>query len=327
MAISPEAGRVVVEEAGERPYEQAVGHLERHHGIRVSKRFVEKVTQMVGEFWLQRDEADAQATLRGKGVALGVSEHAPERCCVLVDGTMVHTDGEWHEVRVGTVCSSCGGRKRKSSIARFADVDRLGADLWRKACQEGYQQASVRAFISDGSHWIRGIAELHFSEAVHILDWYHLAEHLSLCANVVFGEGTPESRQWAGRMREIMKEGRVDEALSEVEKVPGRSKNKRQAKHELITYLTNNRDRVDYARYRKLGLPLGSGEVEADCKVLVQARCKQSGMRWSKRGAEQVLRVRCALRDGSFPTLWDCPRDSITLWHKRRLRQQRREAA
>ena len=128
-------------------------------------------------------------------------------------------------------------------------------------------------------------------------------------------------------MRQTMKEAKADEGLNEVEKLPARSEDKRQAKHELITYLTNNRDRVDYPRYRKLGLPIGSGEVEADCKVLVQARCKQSGMRWSKRGAEQVLRVRCALRDGSFSTLWDRPRQSITLWHKRRLRQQRREAA
>ncbi|NQT83092.1 hypothetical protein HQ563_08715 [bacterium] len=96
---------------------------------------------------------------------------------------------------------------------------------------------------------------------------------------------------------------------------------------DLITYLSNNRDRVDYPRYRDLGLPIGSGEVEARCKVLVQARCKQSGMRWSKRGAEQVLRVRCALRDGTFDSTWDHPGESIAIWHRRYLRHQRKEAA
>ena len=329
LAISPEAGRVVVQEAGERPYGQAAEHLRREHGIRISPAFggVEKLTQMMGEFWLERDDEQAEGGLRGKVIPLATCKQAPESCCVVADGTMVHAEGEWHEVRVGTVVSEEKGRKRKSSIARFADVGRFGADLWRKACQHGYRQASRRAFLSDGSHWIRAIAELHFPDAVQTLDWYHLSEHLSKCANEVFGEGTEESRQWAAQMRQTMKEGNVNEGLEEVDKLLVRSEHKRQAKRELITYLTNNRDRVDYPRYRGLGLTIGSGQVEADCKVVVQARCKQSGMRWSKRGAEQVLRVRCALRDASFSTLWDSTRQSMTLWHKRRLRQQPREAA
>jgi len=173
-----------------------------------------------------------------------------------------------------TVCTTGGGDKRKRSIARFADLERFGADLWRKACECGYQKASLRAFISDGTHWIRSIAGFHFPDAVPILDWYHLAEHLSKCANELFGQGTGESQRWVERMRRIMKQGRVEQALEEAERLSGRSNSKRQAKHERITYLRNNRDRVDYPRYRMLGLPIGSGEVKADCKTVVQARCK-----------------------------------------------------
>jgi hypothetical protein len=213
-------------------------HLRRHHGIRVSKDFLEKLTRTVGQFWLERDEQLTERSLRG--TIMPVAEMESDCCCVLADGTMVHTDGEWHEVRVGTVCSSVGESSRKSSIARFAEVQRFGAELWRKACQYGYQKASVKAFISDGSHWIRGVAEMHFSDAVAILDWYHLAEHISKCGNEVLGEGTEESRRWAGRMREIMREGKVEQALQETERLPGNSENKVRAKHELITYLTNN---------------------------------------------------------------------------------------
>lgn len=325
LAISPEAGRAAVEEAGERSYEQAVDHLRRHHGIRMSKRFLEKLTQTVGAFWLHGDDQEVKRSFTEKVAPL--AEADCECCCVFADGTMVHTDGDWHEVRVGTVRSSVGERTRKSSIARFADVERFGGDLWRKACQLGYCGASLKAFVGDGSHWIWNIADMHFPDAVRILDWYHLAEHMSKCGNELFGEATQESRGWTTHMRQIMKEGKVQQALDELERLRVRSKTKQQAKHELITYLMNNRDRVDYPRYRSLGLPIGSGEVEAQCKVLVQARCKQSGMRWSKKGAEQVLRVRCALRDGSLHTLWDHPRESITVWHKRSLRHQQMKAA
>jgi hypothetical protein len=62
---------------------------------------------------------------------------------------------------------------------------------------------------------------------------------------------------------------------------------------------------VDYPRYRELGLPCGSGQVEAQCKTLVGARCKLAGMRdWKYAGAEAVLRLRAAVQDGSYSRLW-----------------------
>ncbi len=160
-------------------------------------------------------------------------------CCVSADGTMVHSDGEWHEVRVGTVRSVRGDITLKSSIARFVDVERFGADLWRKACQYGYQQASVKAFISDGSHWIWSLAAMHFPEAVNILDWYHLAEHISKCGNELFGEGSKKSRRWASRMRQLLREGKVQHALRKVERIRVRCQAQQRAKHELITCLMN----------------------------------------------------------------------------------------
>ena len=78
-----------------------------------------------------------------------------------------------------------------------------------------------------------------------------------------------------------------------------------QALHELRTYLENNRTRVDYPRYRELGLPCGSGQVEAQCKSLVGARCKLAGMRnWTYAGAEGVLRLRAAVQEGAYTQLW-----------------------
>src|SRR5262249_11542048 len=80
---------------------------------------------------------------------------------------------------------------------------------------------------------------------------------------------------------------------------------KRAALRELRTYLENNRGRRDYPRYRALGLPIGSGQVEAQCKSRVGARCKLAGMRnWTYAGAEGVLRLRAAVQDGSYAELW-----------------------
>jgi len=46
------------------------------------------------------------------------------------------------------------------------------------------------------------------------------------------------------------------------------------------------------------------GQVEAQCKTLVGARCKQAGMRnWTYEGAEAILRLRAARQDASFDDL------------------------
>lgn len=246
---------------------------------------------------------------------------------VLKDREEAFAAGKWHEGRVGRVCGSERERRRKSSVARFGDGGRFGANLWWKACQYGYRGASLKAFVGDGSPWIWNMADMRFPDALQTLDWYHLAQRMTQCSNELFGQATEESRGWAAGMPELMKRGKVEQALDEPEKLRVGSNNKRQDKHELITYLMTSRERVGHRRIRALGLPIGSGEVEADCKALVKARCRQSRMRSRTKGAERVLRVRCARRHGSFHILRGDPKESMTVWQKGHLSQEQRQAA
>ena len=58
---------------------------------------------------------------------------------------------------------------------------------------------------------------------------------------------------------------------------------------------------MDYATRRKAGDPIGSGVTEAGCKVIFNQRMKQSGMRRSKRGGQQIVDLRTVCRS----RLWD----------------------
>lgn len=60
-----------------------------------------------------------------------------------------------------------------------------------------------------------------------------------------------------------------------------------------------------YRTFRTAGYFIGSGVVEAGCKVVVGQRLKQSGMLWSRKGAELLLAVRCALLSGWFQDFWN----------------------
>lgn len=53
--ITPEAGRVALAEAADRPYGPAQEHLRAEHRIGLSKRTLENLVQTVGGYWLQED--------------------------------------------------------------------------------------------------------------------------------------------------------------------------------------------------------------------------------------------------------------------------------
>jgi hypothetical protein len=311
--ITPEAGRVALAEAADRSYESSVEHLRAEHGISLSKRTLENLTQSVGSYWLSQDRQQWQE--HRKLIHPIKAAMSPSTCCLYADGTMSHVDGAWHEVRVGRVHSSHGGLDLKSSLARLCDVEEFGDQLLARALSLGYGKARIRAFIADGAPWLWRMAQRRFTQAIPILDFYHVCEHLCLCANTFYGEGSDQAMRWAWHMKGLVRAGLVEEALVEIAALrPGRSADKGQARRLLRGYLETNRQRMDYPRYEALGLPIGSGEVEAQCKTLVQARCKQAGMRWGRRGIEAILRVRCGLQDGRFERAFEHWNGQLVQW-------------
>ena len=62
---------------------------------------------------------------------------------------------------------------------------------------------------------------------------------------------------------------------------------------------------MDYAKRRSEGDPIGNGVTEAGCKVILNQRMKQSGMRWSKKGGQWIVDLRTACRSKLWERIWD----------------------
>ncbi len=66
-------------------------------------------------------------------------------------------------------------------------------------------------------------------------------------------------------------------------------------------YLRRHRRYMDYAGYRRRGLPIGSGVTEAACKTVFTQRLKRSGMRWNGASGQVIVDLRVIHLSG----IWD----------------------
>ena len=92
--------------------------------------------------------------------------------------------------------------------------------------------------------------------------------------------------------------------LADALDVEGLPETARETLRIVYAYLERHRGHIDYATYKELGLPLGSGMVESACKWLIQQRFKGVGMRWSEDGFNHLLHLRLAWVNGRMETLF-----------------------
>ena len=109
-----------------------------------------------------------------------------------------------------------------------------------------------------------------------------------------------EASAWAEKMRRVMKEARAGPTRV-VQSAMALSRSRgvqcdRKKFDQAVNYLKKYRRWMDYAGYRRVGLPIGSGVTEAACKTIVGHRFKQSGMRWEHATGQHVLDLRVILK-------------------------------
>jgi hypothetical protein len=119
---------------------------------------------------------------------------------------------------------------------------------------------------------------------------------------------TSNARRWFSWARHRLRHGKPDGVLADLADalaVEGLPPTARDTVRTVYAYLQRHREHIDYAKYKELGLPLGSGMVESACKWLIQQRFKGVGMRWSEDGFNHLLHLRLAWINGRWEALFD----------------------
>jgi hypothetical protein len=185
----------------------------------------------------------------------------------------------------------------------MVDSREFGRQMEREAHRRHFFEAAARAFLGDGLAWNWSIQQTHFPDFIPILDFIHPLEYLYTAAAVL----TRDAQQiWECylAMAQACWQGRVDEVTSALRKWladegvdvehPLAEDDPREPVAAALRYLTNNCERMDYPRYRRLGLPVTSALMESLVKE-VNYRVKGTEKFWNDpSGAEAILQVRAA---------------------------------
>jgi hypothetical protein len=149
--------------------------------------------------------------------------------------------------------------------------------------------------LMDGERALWEAQQVYFSEAVGVLDLFHVLERLWTAAHCFHREGSEEAEQFVeDRLRGLL-EGRVGYVIGGLRQRLTKhalTGSRRQTLESVITYLENNRGHMRYDEYIAAGYPIGSGVAEGACRHLVKDRMEQSGMRWTVSGAQAMLHLR-----------------------------------
>lgn len=234
-----------------------------------------------------------------------------EHLYVAVDAAKAHTDGSWHDVkcaaifagvpppRSGTPPHSGDRAGRTHYVARQEDAARFGRRLYVAALQRGLAEAKQVVVLGDGADWIWNLSAEHYDDATEILDYYHAAGHIWSLARGLYGDESRQGRRWATeRCRDLKEHGPQKLLRSLARRRPPQDPEARNELRLARAYFKTHRHRMDYPGFRAKGLLIGSGPVEAACKIIVGQRLKGAGMRWSQSGADAMLAVRTTLLSG-----------------------------
>ncbi len=159
--------------------------------------------------------------------------------------------------------------------------------------------------IADGARDNWTFLESAFPESIQVLDFYHAAEHLKKAIDVVYKDETKANLCFK-EQRSILRHDKkgIDKVITFLESLYCTK-----PAHDIllreINYFRSNRARCQYYTQAKNNHPIGSGMVEAACKMLVAKRLKCSGMAWRWKGGQAILSFRSYLKSNRFNELWD----------------------
>lgn len=320
--FSPGARRMMSRAAAEQCFFGGAEDLRLFAGLDVNAKDIERAAKRVGrlvDVWMARQASTA--------VLCGGPRAPIHTLYVSYDGTGVPMrrvdlegrrgkgpDGraKTREAKIGCVFTQTSldeqGRPARDPdsttyVGAIETSRDFGYRIHAEAVRRGLNHAQRVALLIDAQTYNKTIAQEHFPNATVINDLCHARGHLASFARETGGGAIndPLPLPWM----ELLDAGDVEALTTQMRHALPRSGPRRDKGLGQIAYFLNNADAMRYDRFRKMGLFVGSGVVEAGCRTLIGQRLKHSGMFWSLPGANAIIALRCCIESRRFNDFWE----------------------
>jgi hypothetical protein len=196
-------------------------------------------------------------------------------------------------------------------VGAIEDAEEFGRRLFAEAWRRGWGRADKKVVLGDGAEWIWNQADLHFHEAMQIVDLTHSREHLWVVARRIYPEDAPAQRRWVMVKQDKLDDGQIEKLVASLQAMKRFHPGLAEILETEANYFEGNKERMRYPEFPKQGFFVGSGVIEAETVI---GRLKQSGMFWTVRGANAIIALRCCHLSGKFEDYWESRRGtSLTL--------------
>lgn len=274
--------------------------LEQLAGINISSKQIERVSHYWGEEVGQLEEQAAMDKLeRAKGLHY-----------VMMDGMMLLTreDG-WKETKLGRIFPAnalyaLGNEEDSRNWIRSSNyTGHIGN------CHDFFDKFSPKVdlladfiCVGDGAKWIWDWCEINYPNAPRILDYWHATERMWKFIKLLYSS-KKQQEDWIAEQEALLWENGTEEIISNIEQITTRKIKAKEEQKKLLTYLSNNKDKMNYKTYKENGWLVGSGAIESAHRTVIQKRLKLSGQRWTIIGAQQVLNLRVLHKNDNWQRL------------------------
>jgi hypothetical protein len=273
------------------------------------------------------DDCTDQTLISGAdGVMVPLVTDAQKQKRRATEKTKRQREGRRSTARPGRPKRGSDGDYREFKLVAFYDPDKthqhvagtagdhqqLGRLMRREAGRLKFNDAQTKYAVTDGAVWIARQYQQNLPALdEHILDYYHLREHVIAASVVLYEEGSKQARNWVeDMMGYVWNQGslvmldRLGPYLRRHRKGP-----KHEALRSLRDYVAKRIDMTDYPTFRQAGYDCGSGPTESCCGTLT-ARLKGPGMRWDADNAEAVMALAGLYHSNLWQPYWKAERQA-----------------
>jgi hypothetical protein len=329
--FSPGVRRMQALVGQQAPFAHGREQLKLLAGLDVTTKSVERVSESIGAAIARQEQQEIDRAVQldlpilvgepvpilyvqmdGTGVPVVKKETAGRKG--KLDGVPAHT----REAKLGSVFTQTtwdeeGYALRDPDSTTYTgaieNAEQFGKRLYVEAWKRGWSRAEKKVVMGDGAEWIWNLAKEHFPGAVQIVDLFHARQHLWDLARLLYPNDTKRRNTWIGlHQKRWLDKGKIAKLVASLHTIqPADADLAKKIRNE-ADYFATNAARMNYPKFRKQHLFVGSGVIEAGCKTVIGHRLKQSGMFWTVKGANSILALRCSHLNGRFEDYWESRR-------------------